>query len=293
MQLKTQLGFSLLEIAIALLIIGLLIQTASSGLSQQHQLTKYKTTENQLASIKSALLGHLTTNHYLPCPDTNGNGRENRKANGACQAHQGQLPYLELGGIGHQDEFNQPFFYAINTHATSNTQANNHRLTCRSASLFANSGQIENTLYYCEDDQRYHCLESQCGHYCNTLCQQRTLERNQPPYFSDITPPLGTSSALNGALRLCGPLASSCNNTTALSRLIANQIPAIVISFGENGAQTWQNCQSAQNREQQNCNGDRYFQLDPYSDQFDDQMIWLTMHEIKALTTNQIYWHQH
>ncbi|UQB41782.1 type II secretion system protein [Thiomicrospira microaerophila] len=285
-------GFSLIEVMIALVLIGLVIQTASSGISQYRTTSLYQSTELHLAQIKQALLSHLSIHGYLPCPDINQNGYENRHANGQCSSHQGALPYLELGGVGYLDSFGQRFFYAINTHATSNTSANNQRLTCRSASLFARHGSISNLLSQCNQDQRMHCTETQCLHHCSGSCVNINIERNQPPYFSRITPPLGTSSALNGALRVCNTEATNCSNTTPLSHLAGNQLPAVIISYGKNGRETWQNCSNANPREQTNCNGDRYFQLDGHDDAFDDMLVWLTIHEIKTLSHLQLDWYQ-
>lgn len=276
---------------ILLVLMGLLINTASSGISQYRTLNKYQATELQLEHIKQALLSHINLNGYLPCPDTNLNGYENRHSNGSCSQHQGALPYLELGGIGYLDGFGQRFLYAINTHATSNTATNNLRLTCRSASLFAKQGTITNSLSYCNHDQRFHCSQTQCHHHCFGLCITIDSERSEPPYYSRITPPLGASSALNGALRVCNSTASSCNNTTALSRIAANQVPVVILSFGQNGQATWQNCSSASTREQENCNGNRYFQLDSPSDDFDDMLTWISIHEIKALNHNILDWY--
>lgn len=285
-------GFSLIELMIALMLLGLVIKTASSGISQHRTSSLYQSTKSQLEQIKQALLSHLSINGYLPCPDIDQNGYENRHTNGQCSSHQGALPYLELGGVGYLDSFGQRFFYAINTHATSNTSANNHRLTCRSASLFARHGNISNSLSQCSQDQRMHCTGTQCLHHCSGSCVNINIERNQPPYFSRITPPLGASSALNGALRICNGQAPHCSNTTALSHLAGNQLPAVVISYGKNGRETWHNCANANPREQINCNGDRYFQINRQDDTFDDMLVWLTIHEIKLLSHLQLDWHQ-
>lgn len=286
-----QTGFSLLEMALALLLVGILIQSSLSILSQNQQRQTYKKTEQQLQTIKQALLSYIQINQFLPCPDTNRNGRENREADGQCSAHQGAFPYLEFGGIGQQDEFGNAFFYAINTHSTSNTSANNLRLACRSASVFANSGSITNEFYQCPEDLNMHCLSSQCNSHCGSACTLEERERAVPPYFNQITSPLGTSTSFLGALRICYDQPNQCDGNTGLSLLSANLIPLVVISFGQNGSQTWQDCSQASNREQQNCDGDRYFQQQPIDQDFDDQLTWITMPEIKALLSQQINWH--
>lgn len=293
MSLKTrnQKGFSLLEMALALLLVGILIQSATSMLSQNRQHQTYKETEQQLQTIKQVLLSYIQINQFLPCPDTNQDGRENREIDGECSADQGRFPYLEFGGIGQQDEFGNPFFYATNTNSTSTTSANNLRLACRSASVFANAGDITNEFYQCPDDLTMHCLSSQCDSHCGSACTLVERQRSMPPYFNLITNPLGTSSSFLGSLRICYDQSSECDGNTGFSLLSANLIPLTVISFGQNGAQTWQDCNQASDREQENCDGDRYFQQQPIDQDFDDQVTWITMHEIKALLSQQINWH--
>lgn len=293
MSLKThnQKGFSLLEMALALLLVGILIQSATSMLSQNRQHQTYKETEQQLQNIKQVLLSYIQINQFLPCPDTNQDGRENRETDGECSADQGRLPYLEFGGVGQQDEFGNPFFYATNTNSTSNTQANNLRLACRSASVFAKSGDINNEFYQCPNDLTMHCLSSQCDSHCGSACTLVERQRSMPPYFNLITNPLGTSSSFLGSLRICYDQPSECDGDTGFSLLSANLIPLTVISFGQNGAQTWQDCNQVSDREQENCDGDRYFQQQPIDQDFDDQITWITMHEIKALLSQQINWH--
>lgn len=288
---SNQKGFSLLEMALALLLVGILIQSVTSMLSQNQQRQTYKQTEQELQTIKQILLSYLQINQYLPCPDTNGDGLENRETGGDCSADQGAFPYLEFGGVGHQDEFGNPYFYATNTNSTSTTTANNLRLACRSASVFANAGDITNEFYQCPDDLSMHCLSSQCNSHCGTSCDLVERERSTPPYFNQITNPLGTSDSFLGALRICYDQPLECDGDTGFSLLAANIIPLTVISFGQNGAQTWQDCNQSSNREQENCDGDRYFQQQPIAQDFDDQLTWITMYEVKALLSQQINWH--
>ncbi|MBE0494577.1 MAG: prepilin-type N-terminal cleavage/methylation domain-containing protein [Thiomicrospira sp.] len=299
LNLSTQKGFSLLEMALALLLVGILIQSVTSMLVQNKQHQTYKQTEQELQNIKQVLLSYIQINQFLPCPDTNGNGLENRETDGQCSADQGSFPYLEFGGIGQKDEFGNPYFYATHTDTTNNDEIRN---SCFSASLFANSGSFSLQLYERKDDKTRHCTLDQCQKSsekdpdskeyimveCDTL---DIISRTQAPYFNTLTQPLGTTTALNGALRVCGQDSTSCVYGTGLSKLSGNHLPLVVISFGQNGAQTWQDCNQASDREQENCDSDRYFQQQPIDQDFDDQLIWITMHEVKALLSQHINWH--
>lgn len=286
-----QRGFTLLEMALFIAVLGVLLSFSHQAWVQTQQLTKSEQNQQQLHAIKQALLNHLKVNHFLPCPDTDQDGYENRRANGTCQKDFGPLPYLNLGGIGHQDAYGQPFLYATNRYSDSNTASNNSRMLCRSASAFARSGSYINELFYCPSIQQSFCLESQCESACNGICQSQQIQRDQPPYLHRITPPLGTSTALLGALRVCGGQLQSCTSSSALSKLAGNLLPVVIVSFGANGAPTWKDCQQAHPLEQENCDGDGYFLQHPISEQFDDQLAWLTIFELKQTLRDQINWH--
>lgn len=67
---KSNLGFSLIEMAVVLFIIALLLggllPTVSSQIDQQRR----NETRKQLEEISNALLGYAVINGYLPCPTT-------------------------------------------------------------------------------------------------------------------------------------------------------------------------------------------------------------------------------
>ena len=275
---QRQTGFTLLEILTGLVLLGLLTQMVSAHLMGQYQTQAYQTTEQHLNTIEQGLLTFFARYQYLPCPDTNGNGEENRKANGSCQAHQGKLPYLTLDNLPYRDGYDQPFLYAINTNATQTTL----RRACTAASLFAKQGDVINTWYQCSDTQLRYCLASQCNAACTGICTPQDETRTQPPYFDLLTPPLGTSTALNGNLRICLQQAALCQNNTPLSLHLANQIPIVILSFGQNAQATWQHCDNAHAIEQQNCDLDRYF-IAGQQPPLDDQLRWISPHQLKPL----------
>lgn len=100
-----QQGFTLIELAIVTIILGLmmtmLIPAASSQLEQQRR----KETINKMAVIDQAIVAFVMTNRRLPCPAdgampaaTFGAGVEVRDANGDCGAQtNGVLPWITLG----------------------------------------------------------------------------------------------------------------------------------------------------------------------------------------------------
>ncbi|MEO5354620.1 MAG: type II secretion system GspH family protein [Magnetococcus sp. XQGC-1] len=88
-------GFSLLEIAIVLLIVGALLASGVAGLTAQS--TKNQRDKNQLylESIRDALVWYAKSRGRLPCPDTDGDGLGNLTGS-ACTKLVGVLPWKEL-----------------------------------------------------------------------------------------------------------------------------------------------------------------------------------------------------
>lgn len=82
---RTQ-GFTLVELAIVLIIVGLLIGGLIISLSAQHDTANIKETQLRLAQAQEALLGFAVANGRLPCPATTGDGFETFCTNGtgAC-----------------------------------------------------------------------------------------------------------------------------------------------------------------------------------------------------------------
>ncbi|HEY0563131.1 MAG TPA: type II secretion system protein [Methylophilus sp.] len=110
-------GFTLIEVAIVMIIVGLLISGLIAPLSAQLDARNYNETRNTLAEVKEALIGfalsHAATdgNPYLPCPDTDGDGRENRNAP-LCQSDVGSLPTQDLGLVA-TDSWNNQYIYRV------------------------------------------------------------------------------------------------------------------------------------------------------------------------------------
>jgi len=101
-------GFTLIEIAIVMVIIGLL---AGGGVSIMGMLTQRKArneTIDYLKETKEALLTYVTINGKLPWADTDGDGNQNNNATS------GTLPYLDLM-VRPSDPYKRVLRYGINS----------------------------------------------------------------------------------------------------------------------------------------------------------------------------------
>lgn len=86
---KRDCGFSLLELAIVLTIVGFLMAGLLPTLSSQVETQRIRDTRKQLDEIKDALIGYATANGRLPCPassTSNGNESFCTSASGSCGA---------------------------------------------------------------------------------------------------------------------------------------------------------------------------------------------------------------
>jgi prepilin-type N-terminal cleavage/methylation domain-containing protein len=92
-------GFSLLELAIAMVVLSLMMGWLMTPLRVHNSLQHYQQTEQQLQMAQQALLGHAIIHHYLPCPDTDNppDGWENLRSDLSCANEEGLLPWMQLG----------------------------------------------------------------------------------------------------------------------------------------------------------------------------------------------------
>jgi prepilin-type N-terminal cleavage/methylation domain-containing protein len=110
-KLKLQ-GFSLLEIAMALMIIALILGGLLPTLSSQINQRQTNETRKQLEEAREALLGYAVAKGHFPCPAKSAlDGSEDRHANGACNSRQGYLPWSELG-VAKLDAWGRIFRYS-------------------------------------------------------------------------------------------------------------------------------------------------------------------------------------
>lgn len=98
-------GFTLTELAVVLVIVGLLISSVVGSYSTMVNLTKFKDAQTQLNTVSDALLGFASANGRLPCPAVDGvnygpagtgnsYGVESPVGGGACTVAASSMPGL-------------------------------------------------------------------------------------------------------------------------------------------------------------------------------------------------------
>jgi prepilin-type N-terminal cleavage/methylation domain-containing protein len=130
-----QRGFTLIEMAIVLVIITILIGGLAVPLSAQIQARRIAETQKTLAEAREAIIGYAITHQvmvdhdinpatpdiarpFLPCPDSNSDGIENREPGGNCTQDVGWLPWVTLGTAA-QDAWGNRLEYASQPGVTS------------------------------------------------------------------------------------------------------------------------------------------------------------------------------
>lgn len=117
-----QSGFTLIEIAVVLVIVGMLVGSFIGSITQRIETTRRDNAKKQLEDIKTALLGFASVQGRLPCPTTaSGAGQEQpASGTGLCTVQHGFVPGRTLGINGSYnrdilliDSWGNPFRYSV------------------------------------------------------------------------------------------------------------------------------------------------------------------------------------
>jgi len=128
---RAQVGFSLVELAVVLAIVGFLLGTLMYTLSAQTEQRNFEETRRRLEQAREQLLGFAIVNGRLPCPaSATSAGLEDPAGGGTCVA--GYTGWLPARTIGYQqtdsggyaiDVWGNRIRYSVSTAIPLNTQS--------------------------------------------------------------------------------------------------------------------------------------------------------------------------
>lgn len=152
---SSQVGFSLLEMSIVLIILALVSTSLFSSYASQKKLSQFHETQRQLETIKEALTGFAQVHGRLPCPaapDLPENeiksGVEDRiDANSPCSRNYGVVPWASLGLSG-TDAWGRRYSYFVSAKfsaPSSSTGSSSFNLGTGSSTDNAGTANIKNS----------------------------------------------------------------------------------------------------------------------------------------------------
>jgi prepilin-type N-terminal cleavage/methylation domain-containing protein len=251
-RMKALQGFTLVEIALVLVIVSLLLGAGFAGFRSIMDSNRHAETSKALDYTKQALLTYVNINNFLPCPDVDDDGLEDRDTTTTphtCKAVEGKVPYKDIGlSVGQvRDAWGNVFLYHLNERVTK-------------AAEICDPGYSSSFFCNCKPDSVRDTLDN---------CKYG------PPAFLNDTPPTATA-ADNQNLTV---------KDAASGAVVADQISVVVLAQNSNAGAK---CSTLAADEQENCDGDAVFVSHERTDDpfFDDQLVTISGYEIRkpALT---------
>lgn len=128
-------GFSLVEMAVVMVIIGLMLGGLLTPLSVQMEQRKVADTQKALEDAREALIGFALRNGYLPCPAVSASNGLEERSGGACSNGRrvGFLPWATLG-LPKLDSWGHLYRYSVSP-AFANSQVPFELLTRRDITI--------------------------------------------------------------------------------------------------------------------------------------------------------------
>lgn len=286
-----QSGFSLLETAVVFVIAGLIIGQFSGLYELILSTDREKKERVNIHKVQASLDTFLAANMFLPCPDVDNDGHEDRSdVDFSCDSREGFLPYKDIGVEG-KDAWDNYYYYRVNQQAENSGDI---RDICTSASVMGRKGVKSGVdvagLQLCRDSNIYYCNGS-CSNpsvgcsVCESV-DPRTNDQN-PPYFHLATPPFGEiAGSYNLKIYNEDYAPYDDSNGNAYGGIEGNGTVAVVISWGANGGQTYrysstnESCTDGSAAELENCNGNRVV-VDTRTGENRDYITWTTVNQAK------------
>jgi prepilin-type N-terminal cleavage/methylation domain-containing protein len=264
-------GFTLVELAVVLAIVGLLLGAMMLTLSAQVEIRNRGDTQRRLDDAKELLLAFAIVNGRLPCPATCTNppacttgslGDENPAGGGACSTYRGG--YLPARAIGFQpssatgfalDAWGNPIRYAIASTVKTSTAC---------PAVAPTDPPLTGPPTYWTPP---------------FTSATNTLAPNSPTFMkaNGVACPTGDSDLFICRIGLAVGAQTGTDCPAAQRVTNQNTVAAIVVSTGKNGAST----PAAGTYESENTDGDAVFvdrPPDPSTatgGEYDDMTVWI------------------
>ena len=101
-----QRGFTLVELAIVILIMGLILGGLAMPLATQRDNARLRDAADQLDDVSKALEGFALVNGFLPCPATPSSNGTAAGGGGTCTVQHGFVPAMTLDIVGSRNDDN-------------------------------------------------------------------------------------------------------------------------------------------------------------------------------------------
>jgi prepilin-type N-terminal cleavage/methylation domain-containing protein len=243
---KSNSGFTLVEMAMVLMIVGLLLGGLIPTISSQMEQQLASETRKQMDEIQQALIGYAIVNGRLPCP------AEASLATGLSNAG---------------EEATTGNTCACKTSSGSDkTVADNSAIPCTDSTVTGVLPWV--TLGIKETDawgRRYTYRVTR--HFADQIANT---------YFWGCGSPEPTAASF----ALCSPGVPDVDSADSGGTPVADNVPAIFLSHGKNGAgaytqQGTQLSASSNADEEENSDNDKDFVSHPPTPAFDDLLVWI------------------
>jgi prepilin-type N-terminal cleavage/methylation domain-containing protein len=157
-------GFTLMELAVVLIILALLMGGAMMTLTAQMEQRSFDETQRRLQAARNALLAFALANGRLPCPAAPNATGDESPAGGVCTNwYNGFLPARSIGfqptdaqGYG-IDAYSNRIRYAVSSGVTA------VGATCNSANHFTNAGNLRLNGVSCRPSDLDICTTATCA----------------------------------------------------------------------------------------------------------------------------------
>ena len=232
-------GFTLIEMAMVLMIVGLLLGGMLVPLSAQMEQRNVSDTQKTLSDIKEAIIGYAIANGRFPCPaSATSNGVESFVSGGASG--------------GYCSNFNNGFVPAATLGITSTVD---------------NQG---NTGF---------AVDSWGNRIHYAVTKWSSLSPSQPYVFTSLNgmSTVGMSSLAPNLIVCSVASTSSTSCSVANSTLTSSPgVPAVIYSTGKNGASGGTSADEAENPNPRSTDNDGVFVSHDFTPTFDDLVVWIS-----------------